>query len=257
MKYKGNWTTMNNLKHIAILLFIATLAFSCGARKGLKLTPTAPTAESSYWASQIDQEYLSIKGKIIVSGTSGNSQVTANIRMKQDSIIWASLGLMGMFEGVRVMITTDSVMVLNRLEGTYLSRPLSYLKEFLGMDIELSDIQNIMIGNAAFDSASYTWYQADSSAYLKGYKDHVTNTITVGEDSRTQSSKFTSSQRPEKANINYIVYALFEGLNAPSEIEANVWINGVETQVKIMYSSIKTEAVSNFAFRVPDTYKHI
>ncbi|MCF6352867.1 MAG: DUF4292 domain-containing protein, partial [Cyclobacteriaceae bacterium] len=64
---------------------------------------------------KIDFDYLTIKSKIKFKETHKTTKATALIRMKKDSVIWFNLsGALGV-QGVRGIITKDSVKIINRV----------------------------------------------------------------------------------------------------------------------------------------------
>src|SRR3954447_6158063 len=67
------------------------------------------------------------KVRVQYSGKEGGDEATAYIRLKKDSAIWLSLrGALGI-EGFRVLITRDSVKVMNLLKKNVQYRSITYL----------------------------------------------------------------------------------------------------------------------------------
>ncbi len=60
-----------------------------------------------------------------------NYNVNAIIRMYRDSAIWISANAVLGIEALRVLITKDSVKVLNKLEKTYSARSVDYLQRLV------------------------------------------------------------------------------------------------------------------------------
>ena len=64
--------------------------------------------------------------------------------LKKDSIIWISLKYPLGLEILRVMLTPDSVYLMNRLEKTYFVRPFTHIKESIKADINFFQLQEIL-----------------------------------------------------------------------------------------------------------------
>ena len=103
------------------MLAVLLLA-SCASRKKT-MAPVPP--QSFEWLTA----KLDIQAE--VNGQSYND-LSGQLRMRKDSIIWVSLtATMGM-EVLRAKISADSIWVLNRMEKTYLAEPMDSLAQQLG-----------------------------------------------------------------------------------------------------------------------------
>ena len=64
---------------------------------------------------QLDFNYLNIKSKIELREQHKSTNVTAIVRIKKDSLIWFNLsGALGV-QGMRGVVTQDSVYIINRV----------------------------------------------------------------------------------------------------------------------------------------------
>lgn len=91
--------------------------------------------------------YLVIKSKINFKTQGNSNNLTANIRIKKDSLIWLSITPGMGIEVVRAIVTPDSVKVINRLDNKYDAYSISYIKETLGIDMDYSSLQNLIVGD--------------------------------------------------------------------------------------------------------------
>ncbi|MFC2102154.1 DUF4292 domain-containing protein [Bacteroidota bacterium] len=71
---------------------------------------------------------------------------SGQIRIQKDTLIWLSLSVMGL-EGMRLMISQDSIKYINRLNNTYLIGDWYDLNKFLNTSIEYDILQSFLIGN--------------------------------------------------------------------------------------------------------------
>src|SRR6476620_8459281 len=79
-----------------------------------------------------------------------NNDFNAFIRVKKDSIIWVSINAALGIEAFRILITPDSVKVLNKLDKVVQFRSLSYLQEITQLPIDFHTLQDVIIGNPVF-----------------------------------------------------------------------------------------------------------
>ncbi|HRF24264.1 MAG TPA: DUF4292 domain-containing protein, partial [Chitinophagaceae bacterium] len=79
---------------------------------------------------QIQYQSFSAKTDVDYREQGGKKySVTVHIRMIKDSVIWLLVnGPLGI-EGLRALITTDSVKILDKQNKTYTARSMAYLQE--------------------------------------------------------------------------------------------------------------------------------
>src|SRR5688572_9711280 len=80
--------------------------------------------------NRIDFNTFSAKVKVDFEGSDGKkSDFNAFIRLKKDSVMWISIIAAFGIEGFRVLITPDSVKVINKLDKVIQLRSVEYLRE--------------------------------------------------------------------------------------------------------------------------------
>ena len=139
------------MNKVTLLLALGLLLGGC-ARKAV---PTASTtgpgtsvsnAEPAVRATNTTFQYLNAKGKAQVNMKGNKQSANVTVRLRRDSIIWVSAGLAG-FEGVRAVLTRDSVHVMNRLEKTYFSGGYDYLSKLLNVPVSFEQMQALLLGD--------------------------------------------------------------------------------------------------------------
>lgn len=91
-------------------------------------------------------QYLSGKGKVHFTRGSVDQNANFNLRVRRDSAIWLSGSLLGI-EGVRALLTPDSVRVVNRLDKSYFAGDYAYLSQLLGVPVSYAQMQAILLGD--------------------------------------------------------------------------------------------------------------
>lgn len=100
------------------------------------------------------------KARIQYEGNEGGDDATAFIRLKKDSIIWLSLrGPLGI-EGFRVLITKDSVKIMDLLKKNVQYRTIDFLQEITGIPFDFSTLQDFIVGNPVFIDRNIISYKA-------------------------------------------------------------------------------------------------
>ncbi|WP_210514141.1 DUF4292 domain-containing protein [Hymenobacter terricola] len=139
------------MNKVTLLLALGLLLGSC-ARKAVPTVSTngpgtsVPVAEASVHAINTSFQFLNAKGKAQINMKGNKQGANLSLRMRRDSIIWVSAGLAG-FEGVRAVLTRDSVRVLNKLEKTYFSGGYDYLSKLLNVPVTFAQMQALLLGD--------------------------------------------------------------------------------------------------------------
>jgi hypothetical protein len=92
--------------------------------------------------------YTTFSAKAKVDYNDGQTNVSANlsIRIKKDSLIWLSGSMLG-FEGIRAMISKDSIWYINKLEKSYSAYSIQELGQKLNIDLTFDIIEALLVGN--------------------------------------------------------------------------------------------------------------
>lgn len=82
------------------------------------------------------------------------------VRIQKDSVIWVSISAVLGIEAFRVLITPDSVKIINRLDNYYQFHTTDYIREITQLPADFYTLQDILIGNPLFiDSTNVLLYK--------------------------------------------------------------------------------------------------
>jgi|SRR5215203_656600 len=110
--------------------------------------------------------YSTFNGKVNIDykgGDGKNYNVNANVRMYKDSAIWISANAILGIEAMRVLITNDSVKLLDKLNKTYTARSVDYLQDVTSLPLNLPTLQDLIIGNAVFVDPNVVTFSSNSN----------------------------------------------------------------------------------------------
>jgi Domain of unknown function (DUF4292) len=130
------------------LLIILGIAIPLLTSCGTKVAMFSKTYDrSSLDIQQLEFSYLNIKSKIEFREPHKTTKVTAIVRIKKDSIIWFNLsGALGV-QGMRGIITQDSVYFLNRVAKEYSIFSFKEVGKEFNFPIDYALIQSMIVGN--------------------------------------------------------------------------------------------------------------
>src|SRR5687768_16800454 len=98
--------------------------------------------------NRIDYKTCSAKVKVDFEGGDGKkNDFNAFVRLKKDSVLWISINAAFGIEAFRVLITPDSVKVVNKIDKIVQLRSVEYLQEVSKIPLTFNDLQNLLVGN--------------------------------------------------------------------------------------------------------------
>jgi hypothetical protein len=256
------------MNKVTLLLALGLLVGSC-ARKATPTVSTGgpgtstPVAEPKVRATNTSFLFLNAKGKAQVNLKGNKQGANLALRMRRDSIIWISASLVGI-EGVRAVLTPDSVRVLNRLEKTYFSGGYDYLSKLLNVPVSFAQMQAILLGDylpaPAGTSPKITDEEAGRQRVSYPLADVLVERLLQPGTGRVQQLKVSDAATKRDLTVDYTDFKpLDDGSNLP-------FANSVFIQAQQPASGVATAAISYnkvnvgrerlaFPFAVPKGYK--
>ena len=149
-------------RKFSALVFLSVLifAFGCKSKKAILAVPKTqeiivPTSTELLIKKVNSKEnsfnYFSAKGQVSYIEKNSQQDFDVSIVMEKDKYIWMNVTVLFGIEAVRIKITNDSVIILDRLHRKCIVADYSYLKKISNVDFHLKQLQQIIIGNSAFE----------------------------------------------------------------------------------------------------------
>ena len=211
-------------------------------------------------AKQIEFNTFSSKLKIDYSDDKNNRlDFNAFMRMKKDSAIWVSIIAALNIEAFRVMITPDTVTIMNKLERTIQKKPLSYLQELTKVPFDFKTLQDLIIGNPVYlDKNIVSYTDQGDRISMSTIGDAFKHFITVSKNDLTLLfSKLDDidATRSRTANLSYSEYAaagnwMFAGMRKISLSEKT------KIDVQLEFKQVEFDKPMNFPFAIPKNYRY-
>ena len=209
-------------------------------------------------AAHIDYTTFSAKLNVDYQGTDGKKyDVNANLRMYKDSAIWISITAIFGIEGLRALITKDSVKILNKQDKVYTARSVAYLQEVTALPLDLSSLQEILIGNPVFlDSNIISYSKTGNSISLLSIGEWFKGLLTLNPDGRMENSKLDDIDvsRSRTCNLSYSDYESKRGVLFSTKRRITV-SEKKNLDIKLDFKSYEFNETLSFPFSVPKNYK--
>lgn len=201
------------------------------------------------FAGKADIDYEDGDGKKI--------NANAHVRMYSDSVIWVLLtGPLGI-EGLRAYITKDSVKLLYKQEKVYTARSIAFLQEVTALPLDLSTLQNLLLGNPVFLDSNITAYtRTEKDITLQSFGTFFRNLITIGETDKLVLSSMLEDADKAINRTCYLTYDDYENSN-DVRFSTKRRINVVEKKkldIKLDFKQFDFNEKLSFPFTVPKNY---
>ncbi|HYC40082.1 MAG TPA: DUF4292 domain-containing protein [Chitinophagaceae bacterium] len=202
------------------------------------------------FSARVDLDYRESDGR--------KYDLNAHIRMQRDSVIWVSITAVLGIEGLRALITRDSVKILDKQNKTYTARSVAYLQEITALPLDLSTLQDLLIGNPVFvDSNVVSYSISDETISLVSIGQFFKNLITLQRGSGLLlSSKLDDVQeeRNRTCHLTYDRYEEKEGVLFPSLRTISV-SESRKLDIRLNFKQYGFNEKLSFPFPVPKNYE--
>lgn len=214
---------------------------------------------SSVIKNTIDFNTFSAKIKVdFIGGDGKKSDFNAFLRMKKDSVIWVSINAALGIEAFRIMITPDSVRVLNKIDKEIQERSATYLKEVSRIPFSFYDLQNLLIGNPVqLDSNIISYKQQDNYISLISIGYLYKHLLTVTENGKLLVASKLDDIDEKKARTALISYGGYEdrgNIKFPTTRKITASEKS-KIDIDMQFKQFSFNEPLNFPFPVPKNYK--
>jgi hypothetical protein len=224
----------------------------------LSVKKTMQNLQSKYidfntFSAKIKVEYEDSKGK--------QPNVTAYVHMLKDSVIWISMyATVFNIEAFRVLITKDSVFLLDKINKEAQLRSLDYLQDVTGIPFDLKTLQDLLVGNPVFlDSNNIVYYKKANDKILlatigKYFKQLLT--LSNSSDVVLLHSKLddVDINRNRTADLTYDYYENKTGVNFSTYREITVSEKN-RLDIRLNYKQYDFNKELSLPFSIPKNYE--
>jgi hypothetical protein len=263
------------------LLLLAPLFFmaSCSpARKVMKAPIKEEGADflfSKLKEKELKFEWFSAKFSAEYSNKGKENSFNGQIRIRKDSLIWISLTPMLGIEAVRLMISQDSIKMMNRLNNTYFIGDYEYVNRFLNTNIDFDLLQAFLLGNdlqfyengkfkATIDRGEYklsTGERRKLKKFVRSNQENLKIFIqNIWLDPVTFRITHTDVKEIRRDNIKlestYDGFEPVEDQLFPRKISYIIWADNT-IRVSADFSKMTLNIPMQFPFKIPASYQPV
>jgi hypothetical protein len=209
--------------------------------------------------NRIDFQTFSAHMKVYYEASDGKSnEVTADIHIKKDSIIWVNVNIALGVTALRMIITPDSVKILDKIKKIVRLRSVSYLQEEVHLPVDFKTLQDLLIGNPIFlDTNRIAYYRKEQSGLsLFSVGTFFTNYLTLNQDYTPRHSKLDDTD-PLRVRTCDVTYGDYEGggaLHFSTYRKISVSEKS-RVDIELSYKQYKFNEPLSYSFSIPKNYK--
>ncbi|MBA2407018.1 MAG: DUF4292 domain-containing protein [Chitinophagales bacterium] len=239
----------------SIFLFL----ISCHTPSSVKKTVAVPGKSASASSGAIIDsmkskaflfDWFSGKSKISYSHSKDKMEVTASFRMKNDSAIWISISPALGLEVARILLTKDSIRVIDRLNNKYFSRDYDFFKSYTSLPISYETIQDLIVGKPLFtDDKHFNLLKRDSTYEFKSEDDTLSNSFVL-------TGNYLISNQNIRADASKAISILLEKYDQQYTSPFSLWrkielFNPERTEIVVTFSKININEPVPLPFNAP------
>ena len=256
--------------HCSLLIAIIFILCSCSTNKS---TSSLRTLSANHIIREVEDnrfEFDNIDTKFNVRLEGNNIGLKGQLKMKNDSVIWISLSLKLGIEVARVMITEDSVKLINRTNKTYFVESVDKFQERLPSEVTMQFLQDILVGNdillskndkfkVTIDDNNYK-LESDKNTFWITPKTFKVKSCQLSAVSYQQSaiSYQQSTVNGQRSTVS-VIYDNFQEINGnllPTKIILNA-NEDFDIKLEIDYSEVKVGERLEFPFNISKKFNKI
>ncbi|CAN5261289.1 hypothetical protein BH09BAC2_BH09BAC2_00770 [soil metagenome] len=210
--------------------------------------------------NKIDFTTFSAKVKIEYEDSKGKQpDVIAFVRMYKDSVIWASINATFLnIEAFRILITKDSIFILNKLDKEISYKSINYLEQVAHIPFDFRTLQDLIIGNPIYYGDSVVSFKkTENRILLSTIGPFFKNLMTLSADNnlidRIKLDDLNVSLN-RTADITYQNYAPLDGKNFSTYRELTV-AEKSKVDIRLNFKQFDFNKPVTFPFSIPKSYK--
>ncbi|MFM6954292.1 MAG: DUF4292 domain-containing protein [Sphingobacteriaceae bacterium] len=256
-----------NLRHTPLRLFISCsilLLFLAGCsakRKVVKVDKSAierSTAEklAAIEQTQVHFDRLSLKSKASISLDGNANDVSVAIRMENNQKIWISVTAIAGLEVARMLITPDSIKIINRLESVYIKKPFSFIHAYTNPQVNFGTLQAMLVGNVwpEIFKQTQTIDSQDVSIRLLGQLSSIQYDIRFNEGLKMNNLHLQDTMANQELQVSYADFWDEGGQLIPHQLQLSSLVGSKSVQAELKYTKVEKDIPLDFPFNVPKRF---
>lgn len=268
MKLKFNFT--QNIVIVCLLLAVT----GCKSRKLLQSKDVKEDKEHYELLTDVQKtqlQYKTLSAKVSLEfvklGSKSNLSSGAALRIIKDKGILLSLRPFLGIEVAKMVVSRDSVLIVDRMHKQYLYESIADLKKNKQVDFNYYNLESLLSNRIFYpgkqnvtevDYPKFMISKAEGS-YLVSTKDasNILYNFAVDGNNHVISTLIYGESKNTTLQCSYNKFILDEGRSYPTEIGFKIGIKDKRLDLNMSYSKLDVNKDVDIDFSVPDQYKKV
>ena len=241
------------MNRTVLYLFCIVFASSCVTKNVAEINLSVSPKNAKELIARVNSKnkspgWLALKGRIsLILEKDNEVSLGISIRVRKDSLIWASVTAPFGIELFRVILTKDSVYYINRTNKTYFVKPIAHISKIIKTDIAFNEIQEMIMANPKVVKKKYSFDKTNDD-FILSTQDYI---YTISNFYRIRQGVLIY-----KENSLMYTYSNFSFENDfPEQIELIVKSASKNVyNLKLNYSKVVFDQEQQTPFKIPSSY---
>ena len=159
-------------------------------------------------------------------------------------------------EGARVLITKDSIKIMDKINNRYILKPLSFIKVKTLVNLSFSDIENLLLGQLIFtDSSKAKYTNNPTNITLTSDGARFLTSILLDKNTKYPTSIYVNDKMySQTIEASYSDYQLQLGKSFSMDRDLKIK-SGLETfQMIVKFQNIEIKQNLEYPFTINSSY---
>ncbi len=214
----------------------------------------------SFELNNLDFHTFSGRAKTKIQLNQETHDVTLNVRVQRDQAIWISVTAILGVEVARVLITPDSVKILNKLQGEYIVKPFNYIYRYTSQGINFVALQDLLLANVSSNLLRTNNVQvasAEDEFIVVGLKDDLAYQYRINRENRPFNFSLQEVGGAQNLETYYQNFTKTDGYNFPQSMAFNITGDNILLKAQLAYNRVVFNENVDMPFSVSSRYKVI
>jgi len=249
------------------LLGMIVLCASCKSKKTAipKVAPGAKIAAAgesikSFEMNNLDFHTFSGRAKVKLQWNDQAHDATLHVRVRRDQAIWLSVTAILGVEVARLLITPDSVRMLNKFQGEHMAKPFAYTHRYTNPAVDFGTLQDLLLGNVSTSLLRTDNVQvagAEDEFIVIGRKGELDYQYRINTENRPFHFDLKEIGSDQRLETYYADFARTDGYNFPRSMALNITAEDLLLKAQLTYSRVAFNERVDMPFSIPGRYKEI
>ncbi len=226
-------------------------------------------------SASFDLNYLTAKAAVVVIQDSNEISFNISYRSKKDSIIWISVSPLLGIEVARLMITADSVKMLDKIHNKYEVTSFESINKMLQMKVNFEIVQALLYGNffaykknenrfnsVYLEDKFYILSSLNKKKLKRSLEDKDLNKPVIQDLYVNDSTYRISRVQVEDQRINKLLTTVYSDFRVtdgglfPFKSTTKI-VAEKNIEIRIEYGKVAKAESLDFPFNIPNNYERI